>query len=69
MVLLTTIEVKDALGALQTVRKLMLDYQIQFTFGEGWSISVNSRIEYKNKNLKIKKVLQKEGPLNVLIQT
>lgn len=30
----TTIEVKDALGALQTVRKLMLDYQIQFTFGE-----------------------------------
>lgn len=30
----TTIEVKDALGALQTVRRLMLDYQIQFTFGE-----------------------------------
>lgn len=30
----TTIEVKDALGALQTVRKLMLDYQIQFTFEE-----------------------------------
>lgn len=28
----TTIEVKDALGALQTVRKLIVDYQMQFTF-------------------------------------
>lgn len=30
----TTIEVKDALEALQVVRKLIIDYQIQFTFGE-----------------------------------
>lgn len=30
----TTIEVTDALEALQVVRKLILDYQIQFTFGE-----------------------------------
>lgn len=28
----TTIEVKDALEALQTVRKLIVDYQMQFTF-------------------------------------
>lgn len=30
----TAIEVTDALEALQVVRKLILDYQIQFTFGE-----------------------------------
>lgn len=28
----TTIEAKDALEALQTVRKLIVDYQMQFTF-------------------------------------
>jgi len=27
-----TIEVSDALGALQTARKLILDYRMQFTF-------------------------------------
>lgn len=30
-----TIEVSDALGALQTARKLILDYQMQFTFDRG----------------------------------